>query len=131
MAFNNYYLKINGTIYPKMYMVIPTYQVNKDPIIVNDYHDAAYNHHVIKAPKKDITISFSLRQLFDDEFPTAVAPFLSDDLEIEYFDAQLGDYVTATFTTTSSLVPMILRQQNNRLIYNELAITLTRKVANT
>lgn len=109
-------------------MVIPSYAVDDAPIVVNDYYDAAYNHHIIKAPKNEITISFNLRKMYSDEFTQAIAPF-TDTMTIEYFDSKVDGYITDIFTYDGSLNPSINRQYNSRVLLNELSITLKRKVA--
>lgn len=102
--FQGYYLKIDGVIYPTRYMVIPSYSVNNEPIIVNDYYDADFGRHISKAPAENISITFNIRQLWNDEFAEAIAPF-SDRMSIEYYDAKIDDYVTDYFTYTNKLTP--------------------------
>lgn len=128
MAFNGYYLKINGTAYPTAYMVIPTYHVNDMPIVVSDVYTADYSRKIKKAPKLDLTITFNLRQLFNNEYVSAVAPF-QDTMTIEYYDPKIDGYLTDTFTYNCDLTPQILRQINTTLVYNEVPITLVRKAA--
>lgn len=126
--FNGYYLKIDGTAYPTAFMVIPSYAVDDAPIVVNDYYDADYNHHITKAPKNEITISFNIRSMYSTEFAQAVAPF-ADTMTIEYYDSKIDGYLTDTFTYEGSLNPKIARQYNNNVLLEELSITLIRKVA--
>lgn len=126
MAFNGYYLKIDGTAYPTAYMVIPSYKLDDSPIVVNDYYDADYNHHIVKAPRNEITISFSIRSMYSTEFVSAIAPFY-DTMTIEYYDSKIDGYHTDTFTYEGSLNPQIARQYNNDVLLNELSIKLIRK----
>lgn len=124
--FNGYYLNINGTNYPTAYMVIPSYAVDDAPIIVNDYFDANYNHHIVKAPQNDISISFNIRMMYSTEFVDAIAPF-SDTMQIQYYDPKIDDYLTGTFTYEGNLNPKIERQYNDRVLLGELKIKLIRK----
>lgn len=126
MAFSGYYLSINGVNYPTAYMVIPSYAVDDAPIIVNDYYDANYSRHITKAPKNDITISFSIRSMYSTEFPDAIAPF-SDTMTVQYYDPKIDGYLTDTFTYNGSLNPKISRQYNTDVLFEELKIKLIRK----
>lgn len=126
MAFGGYYLNINGTNYPTAYMVIPSYKVDDTPIVVNDYYDVSYNHHIVKAPKNDITISFNIRSMYSTEFVSAIAPF-SDTMTVQYYDPKINGYLTDTFTYEGSLNPKIARQYNTDVLFEELKIKLIRK----
>jgi len=126
MAFSGTYLTINGTAYPTAYMVIPSYAVDDSPIIVNDYYDAAYNRHIVKAPKNDISISFRIRSMYSTEFVSAIAPF-ADTMTITYYDPKIDGYLTDTFTYEGSLNPTIARQYNSDVLFEELEIHLIRK----
>lgn len=128
--FSGYYLRIDGVTYPTEYMVIPTYSLDDAPIVVNDYYDASYERHIIKAPKNNITITFNIRQLFNTEFPAAIAPF-TDTMQIEFYDAKIDDYRTGTFTYMGNLNPQNSGQYDGRLVFNELKITLVRKADET
>lgn len=123
--FNGYYLKINGVIYPTRFMVIPSYSVEDTPIVVKSYYDAAYGKHIYTAPKTDINVNFSIRSMYNTEFPEAVAPF-NGVMNIEYFDSKINDYKTDKFVCTSNLNPQIARQYNNNVLYEQLSVTLTR-----
>lgn len=54
MAFNGYFLKINGKVFPMKFMVIPSYVPKNEPIITNDYYDAEYKRHISKASNVEI-----------------------------------------------------------------------------
>lgn len=126
MAFSGTYLTIDGTAYPTAYMVIPSYSVDDSPIIVNDYYDAAYNRHIVKAPKNDIGITFRIRSMYSTEFVAAIAPF-ADTMTITYYDPKIDGYLTDTFTYEGSLNPTIARQYNSDVLFEELEIHLIRK----
>jgi len=125
--FREYYLKINGTTFPTSAMVIPSYAVDDTPIIVKEFYDGAYNKHINRAPKKDVTISFNLRSMYSDEFAVAIAP-ITENMTIEYFDAKVNGYKTANFTYKCNLNPKIARQYNTKVLVEELPITLVKVV---
>jgi len=128
MAFNGTYLTIDGTAFPTAYMVIPSYKVNNEPIIVNDYYDANYNRHIIKAPAENVTITFRLRQQYNDTYP-AVLAFFTDEMEVTYYEPKTDSYLTDTFTYINNLTPEIDRQYNNKVLFKELEMKLVRKAA--
>lgn len=125
--FREYYLKINGVIFPTSAMVIPSYKVDDTPIIVKEFYDGAYNKHINRAKKKDVTISFNLRSMYSDEFAAAIAPIV-EQMEIEYFDVKTNGYKTGNFTFKCNLNPQIARQYNTKVLIEELPITLIKVV---
>lgn len=125
--FREYYLKINGVIYPTSAMVIPSYRVDDSPIVVKEFYDGAYNKHINRAPKKDISISFNIRSMYSDEFAEAIAP-ITEEMVIEYFDAKINGYRSGNFTYKCNLNPKIARQYNKKVLLEELPITLIKVV---
>lgn len=125
--FNGYYLKINGEIFPTKFMVIPSYNVDDTPIIVKEYYDAAYNKHIARAPKPDVTISFNLRSMYSDEFAEAVSRIV-EDMEIEYFNTKINGYKTEKFTYKCDLNPQIARQYNEKVLLEELPVIFVKVV---
>lgn len=124
--YNGYLIKINGMAYPVRHMVLSSYSVKDEPMIIDDYYDTAYNRHVVKAPKNKIEITFTIRQLYDTEYPEAIAPF-TDTMEIEYYNPMTGLYTTDIFTYDGSLQPQLDRIYNTRVLYKEVGIKLIRK----
>lgn len=125
--FNGYYMKIDGAIYPTRLMVISSYAPVDTPIIVKSFRDAAYGNHVVFAPKKDLSIKFKIRSLYNDEFPEAISPIKNGEvMTVEFFDTKTNEYKTDTFVCKSNLVPTIHRQYNDKVLYNELSVELER-----
>lgn len=127
MAYSGYLLKINNVSYSNFYIVQSSYKPENNPIILSEYYDANYNKHVEYAEKDDFIISFSLRMLYQDEYISAIAPFGTDEMNVEYYDTKSGTYKTGVFTCSSNLTPTIHRINNGRIIYAEQSIVLTKK----
>lgn len=121
-----YYLMIDGKIFPKKYMIIPTYSAPSTPIIINDYRDGNYDRHIDRAPQEDVKIQFTLRQLYEDEYLEAIS-FIKEEMTIEYFEPRTGEYKSAIFTYEGSLEPTIDREIDGRILYCKLKIKLIRK----
>lgn len=123
--FEGHYLKINGEVYPNRFLVIPSYRVEDNPIVIKTYYDAEYGKHIITAPRTDLMINFDIRSMYNTEYPEAVQPF-NGVMQIEYFDSKINGYKTDSFVCTNNLNPQISRQYNNEILYEQLSITLMR-----
>jgi len=123
MAYNYYLLKINNTVLDNGLMVVPSYKVTEKPIEVLNYYDQTYTKHIEQATAKDLTISFTLRQLKGVQYNLAITRF-SGRLLVEYYDVQTDTYKTGYFKRTSNIEGSIWRIQNGEIWYNAESIVL-------
>lgn len=119
-------LKINGEVFPMKWLVIPSWDVNDEPIIKADYFDTEYDRHIIKAPKLKTEITFRIRQLYEDEFRSAIEYF-TEEMTVEYYNIKTGQLESGVFTYKNRLTPVLDSFSNGKWLCKELTMVLIKK----
>lgn len=109
--FNGYLLKIDGTVFPNSYIKEDSWFPKTEPIIINDYYDAAYNRHIDRAPRDNVEIDFITRVLTEAEYGI-IRGLIKNEMTVEFYNQLTGSYETGIFTYVNDLTPSLYKINN-------------------
>lgn len=98
MAYAGYRIKINGEIFPNIYMARGSYNMTKNPRLCESYVDALGVSHDVFYPTAKAIINFSIKPHSTDEHHLLREYFNErENVSVEYFDDNSETYLTGTF----------------------------------
>jgi hypothetical protein len=100
MAFNGYYLKINGTTFPNDFINIESLGITPDQILDDDaYTDADGVLHRSTLPHRRTKIEFNTPDKFSQGQNQTLQTYFTNmiTIDVEYWNPKINGYSTGTF----------------------------------
>jgi hypothetical protein len=129
MAFNGYYLKINGTIFPNEFIVVESFVADPEQTLQDDaYTDGDGYLHISDLPHTRTKIEFNTPDKFSEAQNEVLRTYLTDmrNATVEYWNPKRGTYRTGIFYI-SDISYTIKYQIGDMIYYNPIRIALIEK----
>lgn len=98
MAYQGYRIKINGDIFPNVYMSRGSYTIANNPRVCETYTDSLGIEHDVYYPTTKAVITFDIKEHSTEEHSVLDAFFVTrSNVPIQYFDDNTESYKTGTF----------------------------------
>lgn len=98
MAYAGYRIKINGEIFPNIYMARGSFNITKNPRLCESYVDALGVSHDVFYPTPKAVINFNIKPHSNDEHQALSVFFINRaNVAVEYYDENTENYLTGSF----------------------------------
>lgn len=123
MAFNNYYLKIDGCTFNSPAMRREGYEVQPHLVQVTDAGRAASGKLIIKElPHRPTKINIQFPIMTPEQFRTYYNVLDDMYLEVEYYNEASDTYETGTFYHTDLTYKPIIYEGRRMILFNQFSL---------